>query len=310
MSIEFLIDYFRITIHLPFEKCIAIYDEFFQIALGDLSDLEHGAKGFKRVAGALQGFQLKHNPPGGREYCTFEFPGQTCGCVAPEQLQDFYYFLKLREYKINVTRLDLAFDNVPFSPGQVYEVIWEDASQAKEEKPIVRSLTERRSVNWISQPLQFRDDLSGMGCDTCYFGKRSSMRFLRVYNKRGPTRLELELKEERANLVADSLFLAQIDDWPTIAKGHLLDFIDIDRPWWKEFIGDTDRAYKKLHYAKDVSLEKSRAWLLKQVSPALSAVAECTGGEILLDMDKEGRKRMNKRYGPLISAQKSLSKGE
>jgi hypothetical protein len=133
------------------------------------------------------------------------------------------------------------------------------------------------------------------------------MRFLRVYNKRGPTRLELELKEERANLVAESLFLAPIDDWPTIAIGHLLDFIDIDRPWWKEFIGDTDRAYKKLHYAKDVSLEKSRAWLLKQVSPALSAVAECTGGEILLDMDQEGRKRMNKRYGPLISAHKSIS---
>jgi hypothetical protein len=132
------------------------------------------------------------------------------------------------------------------------------------------------------------------------------MRFLRAYNKRGPTRLELELKEDRANTVAETIFLNPIENWPSVAISHLLDFIDIDRPWWKEFIGDNERAYKKLNYAKDVSLEKSRAWLIKQVSPLLAAVAECTSGEILLEMHTEGRKRMYKRYAPLISAFKSI----
>jgi hypothetical protein len=309
MAFVFMIDYFRITVHLPIQKCIELYDDFFKVALGELSDLEHGAKGFKGVMGALQDFQLKHTPVNqGRDYCTFEFPGQACGSIAPEQFIDFYNVLKLREYKVNVTRLDLAFDCVPFLPLDMYQAIEDDVKISKEDEWVIRSLTERKSVCLISEPFKMREDLSGLGCDTCYFGGRSSMRYLRVYNKRGPTRLELELKEDRANLVASDLLLSPVDGWPEKAISHLLDFIDIDRPWWKEFVGDTERAYKRLKYAKDVTLGKSKAWLLKQVSPALAAVAECTGGEILLEMDQEGRKRMYKRYGSLLDAHKSLPK--
>ena len=303
MTIEFMIDYFRVTVHLPLGECIKLYDECFQIELGDLADLEHGAKGFKGVMGSLLGFQLKHTPGNGREYCTFEFPGKVCGSVAPEQFKDFYYLIKSKKYiKKNVTRLDLAFDNEPFSPSMFYQAILDDVNRSEKDKPVIRSLSERKSVIFISEPLKMREDNSAPGRDTCYFGERSSMRFLRVYNKRGPIRLELELKEERANLVAESLFSTNVDNWPVVAISHLRDFIDVDRPWWKEFISDTDRAYKKLQYAKDITLENSKRWLIKQVSPVLAAVSECTMGLIMLEMNQEGRKRMYKRYTPLLSA--------
>jgi DNA relaxase NicK len=306
MTIEFRIDYFRITIHTNVDECVKLYKQCFEYGLGELTDQEHGAKGFKNVLGALSGFQLKHNPGDYKNYCTFEFPGQACGSSAPEQFIDFYHLTQLKKYRTNVTRIDFAFDHVPFSPFDIYQAILNDAKRGKEEKPIVRSQAERSSLEIISSPLKMREDGSGLGQDTCYFGDRSSQRFLRVYNKRGPTRLELELKEDRANLVAGDIFSKDVEKWHEVAISHLLDFIDIDLPWWKEFINQTDRAYMKLRYAKDVSLEKSRKWLLGQVSPTMAAISEVTGGDIVLEMDKEGRKRMGKRYKPLLTASKFI----
>jgi DNA relaxase NicK len=299
-------DYFRITVHTTLENCEKLYKECFEYALGSLTDQEHGAKGFKCVLGALLGFQLKFNPGNDRNYCTFEFPGQVCGSIAPEQLIDFYNLTRIRKYKTNVTRLDFAFDNVPFSPFQIYQAILNDASRKENEKPIVRTLTHRETVNWVSTPLKKKEDGSGIGQDTCYFGERSSMRFLRVYNKRGPTRLELELKDRRADLVASLILEKMADEWPDIAISNLRDFIDIDLPWWYEFISNRDRAYNTLKYAKDVYLEKKEQWLLNQVSPTLAAVSEVTSGEILLKMHTIGRKRMDKKYHSLITAHKFL----
>jgi DNA relaxase NicK len=311
MTIEFRIDYFRITVHKSIEDCVKLYKDCFEFCLGNLVDLEHGAKGFKNVLGGLLGFQLKLNPGNGREYCTFEFPGQVCGSIAPEQFIHFYDLINIRKYRSNVTRIDFAFDNVPFTPDQFRQVIIDDENQKGIGKPIVRSLTERASLCCMSKPLELREDGSGKGQDTCYFGNRSSQRFLRIYNRRGSTRLELELKEERANLIANSILTKEVDKyWFDIAIAHLLDFIDIDLPWWKEFINNKNRAYMKLRYAKDVSLEKSKKWLLSQVSPSLAAVIECTKGEIMLEIDKEGRKRMYKRYAPLLSTYKTNHKGE
>ena len=87
----------------------------------------------------------------------------------------------------------------------------------------------------------------------------------------------------RANLIASEILGKMADEWPDLAISHLRDFIDIDLPWWYEFINNRDRAYMKLKYAEDVSLEKSEQWLLNQVSPTLAAVSEVTKGEFLFE---------------------------
>lgn len=299
--IEFLIDYFRITVHASTAECVDLYKEHFELALGELQELERGAKGFKEVFASLLGFQLKHTPGAGREYCTFEFPGQACKAIPPEFFRLFHYVLERDEIRFKVTRIDLAFDNVPFSPEQFHQVIKADALRQKGEKSIVRSLTQRNTLRFFTEELKAKEDASSMGRSTCYFGSRNSERFLRVYDMRGPTRLEVEFKGKRAGIVAKALFDQEPDGWFEIAIAHIRDFIDIDLPWWQEFINHVDRAYAQLHGAKEVTLDEKKQWLLKQVAPSLAAVSACTNGDFLLEIDEEGRKRMHKSCAPLLS---------
>ena len=167
---------------------------------------------------------------------------------------------------------------------------------------MVRSLTQRDSLDLRNQPLKEKEDDSSKGCETCYFGSRSSDRYLRLYNKRGPNRLEAEYKQRRASIVADDLFknLQKIDDFYNIAISHLRDFIDVDLPWWWEFVNDIDRAYAKIHSAKEVSLEKSKDWLLNQAAPTIAAINHIDGGNFLMELIIEGRPRMYKNCSNLL----------
>lgn len=299
---NYMIDYLSITVHLPLQDCLNLYHHHFGYALFDLYDLPHGAKGFKGVMAAALGFQLKHSPGYDRHYCSFMFPGQACKAVPPEYFIYFYRTLVREEIKFSVSRLDFAYDGVPFTPKEFIQVFKDDKTRIEQgNKQKVRTLSQRDTVQFITEPFMDKEDGSGLSRDTCYFGSRSSERFLRVYNKRGPTRLEVEYKGKRADLVAREILMKDEEKWLDISISHLLDFIDIDIPWWKEFVGDRERAYAKLHCAKEKSLEKISDWLIGQVSPSLAVVTECTGGQILSDMLDEGGKRMRKNHGNLLS---------
>lgn len=299
---NYMIDYLSITVHLPLLDCMNLYHQHFGYALFDLYDLEHGSKGFRGVKCAALGFQLKHSPGHDRNYCSFMFPGQACKAVPPEFFTTFYRTLVRHEIKFNVSRLDFAYDGVPFTPRDFFLLFEDDKNRIEQgKKQKARTLSQRNTIQYITQPYLEKEDGSGLSRDTCYFGSRMSERFLRVYNKRGPTRLEVEYKGKRASLVANEILMEDEEKWLDISLAHLLDFIDIDIPWWKEFVGDRERAYAKLHCAKEVSLEGKRNWLLDQVSPTLAVVTECTGGQILSDMLDEGEKRMRKNHGNLLS---------
>ena len=300
--IELIIDYFRITVHESKEYCAEIFDEYFKTYLGPLYDSSRGAKGYKGAFESGLGFQLKHTPGADREYCTFEFPGQACKAIPPELFGVFYSVLLLEEKRLNVNRIDIAFDGVKFTPLQLYEVILKDDEKKPLEKSLVRSLTQRESVHYEIEPLKEKEDKSSIARETCYFGSRYSERFLRLYNKRGPNRLEVEYKGDRASIVADDLFksLQNIDDFYNIAISHLRDFIDIDLPWWWEFVNDVDRAYAKINSAKVVSLERSKDWLLLQAAPTIAAINHIEGGKFLTDLILEGRKRMYKNCSNLL----------
>ncbi|MCB2210335.1 replication initiation factor domain-containing protein [bacterium] len=289
--IEFIIDYFRVTVHGSTEYCVDMYNEYFEDCLGSLSESKRGAKGYQGAFDSSLGFQLKHTPGANREYCTFEFPGQACKAIPPELLGYFYTVLRKEGRKINVNRIDLAFDGVKFTPLQLYDVILKDEER---EKPLVRSLTQRDSLDLRNQPLKVKEDESSEGRETCYFGSRSSERYLRLYNKRGPNRLEVEYKGDRASLVANDLFrnFENTDHFYDIAISHLRDFIDIDIDWWWEFINDVDRAYGKIHRAKEVSLTRKKDWLINQVAPSVAAVNIIEDGQFIVELISEGRKRM------------------
>jgi DNA relaxase NicK len=276
-----------------------LYHQYFHIALGDLVELEHGAKGFKGVLQSIHGFQLKHSPGNSRQYCTFEFSGKVCKMIQPEFFIAFYRHLVWEEIKFNVTRIDLAFDNVPFTPHHFEQAIRED--QTFPENKIIRSLSRRDSFRWNSSPFKEKENGQGISQNTAYFGSRQSERFLRIYDKRGPTRLEVEFKGKRASLIADDLLMKEKKEWYPIMIGHVLDFIGIEKPWWKAFIGEHERRYARIQSAKEESLDKKREWLHHQVAPTLAAVVECIGSKEIVRLLEEGKKRMQDSHKNLLS---------
>ena len=200
---------------------------------------------------------------------------------------------QVEDFKFKVTRVDFAFDNVPFTPEMFEEAIKENR---------ISSLTQRASLKIIDSPYKMREDESGHGCKTVYFGSSSSTRKVRVYNKRGPVRLELELRDVRADYVA-RVVLTQNKDWMILAVAHVRDFIDIYEDeerstlasWWQEFIDDIKRAYMKVYSSKELSKERIETWFENQISTWLF-VLKTIEPEFLEEIAQKGAQRLKPHH--------------
>lgn len=80
---------------------------------------------------------------------------------------------------------------------------------------------------------------------------------LRVYDKRGPVRLELLTRKDRATIICTEVLTQKVDQWAFLALGHLRDYIDfVDKDtkrmlsWWEAFVTETARANLKVTDAK------------------------------------------------------------
>jgi DNA relaxase NicK len=226
------------------------------------------------------------------DYFHFEIPGQACDLMNPEYFQALEDLLSSNyENKYQYKRLDFAFDNVPFSPEEVKRSI-------KEGK--VRSLAKRESLHIKSSPFEKRNN-GELGTYTVEFGSPNSQRMITVYNKRGPTRLEFQMKDERAHRIACELFQAyDIQSWYQIMIGHLRDYIDIFTPWWDEFTKSIGRAHITVSNPKDVTLEKILEWFDNQISPAFSAIVDTQSPDVINGMINRGRYRRSARYNLLV----------
>lgn len=292
-EITFGIHWLSFTVHAPKMDAIAIYDLLFKAQFGELVDTEHGGKFFKEIYQSTFGFKVYMTPSkGNAEYFHFEIPGEACEHIT------WNYFFALGEYlrcnypeKYHFTRIDLAFDHVPFTPNQIYDAIGQGQ---------VRSLAKRETLQKISRPFEPKEN-GELGTCTVSFGVRSSERFLRVYDRRGFTRLEFEVKDRRADLIGNEV-LTLLDESPIFPSmaSHLMDFVEFQAPWWDEFIKGQARAWAKVTQAKEVTLSNLLQWLEKQVVPGLSVVADVLPEEYLISMLKRGRNRRGPKYNHLL----------
>jgi len=290
----FGVHWLSFTVHAPREEAFTIYDGLFKKTFGELEDLGNGGRGFKEIYHGLLEFKIYLTPAKdtGDEYFHFDIPGQAC------EFMSWKYFQRLESLISSsypnghkYTRIDIAFDNCPFSPQKVEDAIIENK---------VRSLAKRESLEIHKSPFASKDN-GEEGTYTVYFGSRSSERMIRVYDKRGFTRLELELKDERANLVAMELFKADdISKWYEIMIGHLRDFVDFDTEWWSEFIGNMGRAWAILSSPKEIEIERILNWLDHQVMPALSVVVDTQPEALLKALLERGRERRGSKYNLLL----------
>lgn len=295
-EITYRIHWLSFTVHAPSDQAYYLYDNLFKETFGPLTPLGNGGRGFKEIHTGLIGFKIYLYPSSGEEeYFHVEIPGEACDFLQWEYYQALIIYLESNfSGQYGIKRMDLAFDHVPFTPQDVEEAIINDK---------VRSLAKRESLQIHNSPYEVRDD-GEVGSYTVQFGSRSSSRMIRVYNRRGFTRLELQLKDERAQEVAIQLLNIQgTSTWFPVMISHLRDFIDIDTTWWNEFISSFARAHLTISTPRIAELNRITNWLNTQVMPAFSVAVDALPGDELLSMINSGRNRRNSKYEGLVSSQ-------
>lgn len=192
-------------------------------------------------------------------------PGEACEALGWQRLQALSAPFK-------PTRVDLAFDDFPFSPAEVKSLIRAGS---------VRSRAQRHTLKW------YEDDSNGVGLgETVTFGGRASSAFLRCYNSRGFNRGELELKGPRAE-AAYELLQSPLDLAREMAISFMRAFVDFVDPLsssnksrqaplsrWLFWYLKVQKAIVELPPRPVQTLERVWTWFDKQLVSMVAVLSE------------------------------------
>lgn len=212
---------------------------------------------------------------------------------------------------LRVSRLDLAFDGVPFTPEMVRDAWRGDQVRTRAKVPRdARPDRQWRTSDW-------RENAQG---DTFSMGSRTSSQFARVYDRRDTgTRFELELKGETAAVAAAGLLalvnVGESERFGAEAVGwvrRFVDFVDptsdtnVSRqtllPWWESFICGAEKAQVSLGAAVTRTVEETRQWVIRQVGPALGLLLAALGADELVQIADQGKQRWRGRHRAALRA--------
>ncbi len=215
-------------------------------------------------------------------------PGSACELLSIPELVAVATVLELEP----TSRLDLAWDAEGFTPA--------DCRAAARRGDVVARVqfAKAESSKWVED---------GAGFSTYYMGARTSSRMVRVYDRRGPTRVELELKAERAVLLWRSLLGVDVEGWSAAGLAELRAFVDFrDRstgvrpdyckllPWWAAFVEGAERRAVCIPRERQ-TLERAVSWLRLTVSPTLALANDVLGPDFVRGMLEVGRERYRRR---------------
>jgi len=281
----------------PKGQAFTIYDLFFKDLFGELQGMGHGGRGFDEIWYSLLGFKVYVNPSQGeKQYFHFEMPGQACELIPWGTFQGLEDVLRNNfADHYHYSRLDFAFDEMPFTPQEVEEAI----TAGK-----VRSLAKRKSLDIRQSPFEAKDN-GEIGTYTVYFGSRQSERMIRVYNRRGFTRLEFEMKRKRADLVAKQIFReSDSSEAFSIVLSHVRDYVNFDAEWWEEFVTGIGRAWATVTTPREITEESITTWLTHQVAASLSVIHDLHPDQFVNKLIASGRGKRHKvkKYKLLLSS--------
>lgn len=188
-------------------------------------------------------------------------PGDSCESLGWQGLQALSAPFK-------PTRVDLAFDDFPFTPQEVKTLVLSDS---------VRTRAQRHTLKW------HEDYSKGLG-ETVSLGGRGSAQFFRCYNSRGFNRGEFELKGELA-VAAYELLQSPPDLAREMALSFVRRFIDFVEPStstnktrqtllpaWAAWIEHVQKAVIDLSPRPVSTLKTLWEWSKRQLAPVLAVL--------------------------------------
>lgn len=111
---------------------------------------------------------------------------------------------------------------------------------------------------------------------TFSMGSQQSGRYIRIYDRRGPTRLEIEFKDKWAKVIAENLATMTTRHWVLDCIGMIRNYIDfldcrlVDAanpqgnlaPWWDEFVYDAELCkVSPTHEVREMTLARAHRFL-------------------------------------------------
>jgi len=208
--------------------------------------------------------------------------------------------------RMRLRRIDIAFDGLvdldgkAISPRALFERVRVDRS-------ILRTWANRDSIC-------YHETLEAGGGETIDIGARSSERYVRIYNRRGLTRLELELKGQRAEMLPKKWANAPVF-FGAFAVGMLRDFLDFVesskrpntaplQPWWAAMVERFERIPMRIKPG-EITVDGRWEWLKRQTSASLLMIIRASGGEsekIIERLIEEGNLRFSGRHEAFLAA--------
>lgn len=193
-----------------------------------------------------------------------------------------------------LSRIDIAFDGAPFSPAEMADHV------------------RAGDVRCKSKSRHFIEDLGDEpDGNTLSLGSRASHRYLRIYDGRGPTRVELELKGKYARAMKEVL-LSDLDALPEMAMGVVRDFVDfIDSsadsnqsrapliPAWAAFVQRAARTRLNVVGNPVPTAARLKRYIEYQVAATLYTYVRL--GSSIHDLLHHGRTRLRSRHRSLLA---------
>lgn len=301
---EFQIHWFAVTIWNSADYGLKLWEVWFEKSLGEMQNQGYGGRLYKSIYKALAEAKLYCSPKlagqegGNSGHFHLEFPGSACEALQPQLIQEFVNTL-VRYDRFQVTRLDLAWDGVPFSPAEL---------DTADKNDLFRTYARRSTFRLENSRHEPREN-GTVGHSIFRMGSRKSGRHLRVYDYHGPVRLELECRAKRADLIARDVLPNNPDEWSDKAIPHLRDFLDVDTDYWRDFVKQHARANRTIIDARTNEVARITWWLFKQVSPSLSLLVDLYGEDIVWQMVYTGRAKRGKRFDAILNYRPDQNKG-
>lgn len=232
-------------------------------------------------------------------FCSVEVKGAGCAHLGNTGLLQLHTELRSR-FRVRASRVDVMAHTEQFDPATAHQAIKSGNYNSRTD---------------LGSKFAYIESPAG---DTLYLGvvskpsgglKRSGDRLIRIYNRRGPSRIELQLVGCYAHGAGSEIFRTPLDDWPALIRGMMRDFCDfvdaesdsrITRctmlPWWSAFAEGSEKiSVRPQEDPMTGTIVGKVDGILQRSSGLLYAASEAYGAEwVSQRIERHGKLRRDK----------------